>query len=92
MCLATVLGAVFGLPATLYAQRGLADPVSEAHRLVEKQVPMPAYPQVAALLRFPTDRPMPAVLIDQRTQAIGEDGVVRYVLVVRSASGAERKA
>ena len=50
---------------------------------------MPAYPQVAALLRFPTDRPMPAVLIDQRTQAIGEDGVVRYVLVVRSASGAE---
>ncbi len=89
VCLAAVLVAVFGPPATLYAQRGLSDPVSEEDRFVEKQVPMPAYPQVAALLRFPTDRSMHAVLIDERTLAIGEDGVVRYVLVVRSPSGAK---
>ena len=50
---------------------------------------MPTYPQAAALLRFPTDWTSHTVLIDQRSLSIGEGGVVRYVLVVRSPSGAE---
>lgn len=86
---ATLLGAVFALPVTLYAQSGLSVPKIEEDTFAEKQVVMPAYPQAAGLLRFPTDWTRHAVLVDERTLAVGEDGVVRYVLVVRSASGSE---
>ena len=73
----------------LCAQSNLPVPRSEDETIVDKQVVMPAYPLSAGLLRFPTDWTSHAVLVDQRTLAIGDDGVVRYVLVVRSPSGAE---
>lgn len=56
---------------------------------MEKQVVMPAYPQSATLLRFPTDWTNHVILVDEASLSIGEDDVVRYVLVVRSAGGAE---
>lgn len=88
-CLAAALGAMLGLPPALQAQSGLPVPKREEDTFVEKEVVMPAYPQAAALLRFPTDWTSHAILVDAPSLSIGEDGVVRYVLVVRSAGGAE---
>jgi len=80
---------MLALPPAPYAQSGLSVPKREEDTFVEKEVVMPAFPQTRSLLRFPTDWTSHAILVDEPSLAIGEDGVVRYVLVVRSASGAE---
>ena len=87
--LAAVLGAMLWLPTALHAQAGLSVPKREEDTFVEKEVVMPAYPEAGALRRFPTDWTSHVILVDETSLSIGEDGVVRYVLVVRSASGAE---
>jgi hypothetical protein len=56
----------------------------------ELKTVLPPYPKPASLAEFPvsgatTNR----FLLDADTLSIGSDGVVRYVLVVRSPSGAE---
>jgi hypothetical protein len=57
---------------------------------VEQAVTLPAYPKPASLLEFPVSAASSnRFLIDADTLSLGKDGVVRYALVVRSASGAE---
>jgi CNP1-like family len=51
--------------------------------------PLPAYPKAASLLRFPTNWSTNETYVDTDTLVIGEDRVVRYSLVIRSAGGAE---
>lgn len=58
---------------------------------VEQGVALPAYPAAAHLVAVPvqiagSDLEM---FIDERALTVGEDGVVRYVLVLRAPSGAE---
>jgi CNP1-like family len=57
--------------------------------VVELEVPPPAYPAAGALTRFPIDNFRQTVLIDAETILVGDDGIVRFVLVLRSPSGAE---
>ena len=51
--------------------------------------PLPAYPKPASLLRFPTNWTANEIYVDADTLVVGQDRVVRYALVIRSASGAE---
>ncbi len=56
----------------------------------EQQVGLPTFPEDANLLEFSVDRPGDPFryFIDGSTLARGEDGVIRYVLVVESRRGA----
>jgi hypothetical protein len=51
---------------------------------------LPPYPEEADLIGFPVDDPGSPLRysLDARHLAVGDDGVVRYTLVVRSSSGA----
>ena len=77
------------VPATLTAQSGLTVPKGEDEIFREAQLVMPPYPRAASLLRFPTDLSSHAILFDEAGLIVGDDGVIRYVLVVRSLGGAE---
>ncbi len=58
-------------------------------RWEEKEIPLPAYPKDENLQEFYVGPTNPNhFLIDKTTLAVGEDGVVRYVLVVRTGGGA----
>lgn len=51
---------------------------------------MPAAPQAAGLRAFDIGTPSPnAFFVDQQSVSVGEDGVVRYTLIVRTPGGAE---
>jgi len=57
---------------------------------LEEQVPLPPYPVGARLIQFDQDRGGDfRFFIDPATLSVEEKGVVRYVLVARSASGVE---
>lgn len=56
---------------------------------IEGRTAIPAFPQEADLIEFyvgPTERNR--FFVDASTIAIGDDGVIRYVVVVRAAGGA----
>lgn len=79
-----------GLAAAAWAEigfRGLDDP--DTPHWVEEEVEPPAFPQEANLLPFyVSEMTAHRFLIDGESLSVGKDGVVRYVLVVRSAGGA----
>ena len=57
---------------------------------VEQTVAPPAYPKAESLAEFHgAGTSSNRFFVDVDTLSIGKDGVVRYVLVVRSAGGAE---
>jgi hypothetical protein len=57
----------------------------------EQGVGMPAYPEQSHLVGVPVQIPSSKLemFIDERSLTAGDDGVARYVLVLRSPSGAE---
>lgn len=56
----------------------------------EAEVELPAAPQESALREFFVSSASPnTFFIDERSLSVGEDGVVRYVLVVRTPGGAQ---
>ena len=85
------------LPASLlllaaFAQAQSATPLpafEERPPVVELEVPPPAYPVTSALTRYPIDNFRQTVLIDTENILLSGDDIVRFVLVLRSPSGAE---
>jgi hypothetical protein len=72
------------------ARAGFLTDDEDAEPWKEAEVAYPAPPQSSDLLRFYVSATTPnAFLLDTRTLSVGQDGVVRYVLVVRSPRGAE---
>ena len=58
-----------------------------ARPVAEESVALPAYPAPANLVEFMIDDPGGfRYFVDRATLSVGKDGVVRYVLVARSAS------
>ena len=56
----------------------------------EGAVEMPAAPKAAGLRAFDVGSPSPnAFFVDEQSVTVGEDGVVRYTLIVRTPGGAE---
>lgn len=67
--------------------RNLDDP--DAPRWVEEETVPPAFPQEGNLLPFyVSEATAHRFFIDGSTMSVGKDGVVRYVLVVRTGGGA----
>lgn len=66
------------------------DGVEDAAPWQEQGGVLPAYPDDADLLEFNVDMPGSPFrfFIDGKNLVVGEDGVVRYTLVVKSSSGA----
>ena len=66
------------------------EPEADAKAWVEMEVNPPAYPRQSGLVEFSVSGATSnRFMLDADTISIGADGVVRYVLVVRSAGGAE---
>lgn len=63
----------------------------EEYEWVEERVELPAYPEREKMVRIEFDRPDQRFeyFIDPKSLSVGEDGVVRYVLMLRSPSGSE---
>lgn len=67
--------------------RGEEDP--DAPRWVEDTLQLPAFPQEASLREFYVSATTThKYFIDTPTLAVGKDGIVRYVLVIRTSGGA----
>lgn len=83
--------------ALLFAAHGAAaQPISDWERQQqerqwrERDAPLPAYPRQENLLPFFVSAASSfRFFVDSASLAVGEDGVVRYTLVARSAQGAE---
>jgi hypothetical protein len=89
----SLLGAlIFGIaiPDGAHADivfRNFEDP--DAQKWVEEEVEPPAFPQEANLREFyVSELTTNKFYIDASTLSVGKDGVVRYVLVVRTSGGA----
>lgn len=86
-CLAIAGASISLLGWSLGAQAQLQDPDAEPWR--EATVAPPAVVSTDALQAFEVSKNSALIYgIDPRTLTVGDDGVVRYVLVARSASGA----
>ena len=61
----------------------------ERYEWVEERVELPAYPEQEKMVRIEFDRPDQRFeyFIDPKSLSVGEDGVVRYVLMLRSPPG-----
>lgn len=71
-------------------QAGFLVDNEDAEPWKEGEVSFPAYPDPSKLLRFYVSATTPnTFLVDTSSLSVGADSVVRYVLVVRSRSGAE---
>lgn len=55
----------------------------------EAVVALPPYPKKGDLMELPSDVDRYDLFIDAKNLTLGEDGVTRYTLVIRSNSGAE---
>lgn len=79
----------------LVAAAALAAPVEEEDEAppapaVEKEVPFPPYPSAESLVRFDAGTATAnAFFLDGTSLSIGDDAVVRFVLVIRAPSGVE---
>lgn len=82
---AAVLIACVAAPPPVSGQAQLNDPQTT----LELEERLPPYPEPAFLLRFPTNWTEHSVMVDERSLAVGDDGIVRYTLVVVSPSGAQ---
>ncbi|MCB1762077.1 MAG: CNP1-like family protein [Gammaproteobacteria bacterium] len=96
MCLAAVLTSL----GTLYAQAAqwsFEHPHQSAPRYIEgdpwaeEGVELPPYPDAEKMVELDFERPGQRFdfFIDPQTLSVGEDGVVRYVIMLRSPSGSE---
>lgn len=81
------------LVAISYGKVSLADPeppfAFEEKPWVEGQTEIPAFPKPEGLIEFyvgPTERNR--FYVDGSTISIGDDGIVRYVVVIKTAGGA----
>lgn len=72
-----------------FAQPAAPLPYQSAPEWSELGVTPPAYPKVENLIKFPTTWTTSDVLVDRTTLTVGDDTVVRYVLVIKTAGGAE---
>lgn len=71
------------------AQSSLPVPDYGDNAWKEMGVTPPAYPAPAGLVKFPSSWTTSDVFIDGATLAVGDDNVVRYTLVIKTAGGAE---
>jgi len=64
---------------------------AEEYEWAEESTELPAFPEKEKMLQITFDRPNPRFkfFIDPETLSVGDDGVVRYVLMLRSPSGSE---
>jgi len=88
--LALIAAAAFGA-ATAHAQWKLFESDFDENQKEWKEIEakIPPYPGDADLLRFEAGGASPhRFFIDAKSLSIGEDGVVRYTLVVKTAGGA----
>lgn len=84
----TLLLSTFVLCKAVMAQNYGSD--FEDKPWVEQQSKLPLYPKVENLIRIPLESMKSfLVAVDATSIDIGQDGVVRYVLVARSPSGSE---
>lgn len=79
------------LVGAVHAQTDGADePDVAADKLKEADVAFPAFPDADSLLPFDAGAASGnRFLIDQKSISVGQDRIIRYVLVVRSPSGVE---
>ena len=87
---AVLLSVLFLWQASASAQEGTALTFIEPPPWQEQAVSLPAYPSDADLLTFPVDLPSlsQTFAIDAKSLGVGSDRVVRYTVVITSASGA----
>jgi len=87
---------VLGAPGAEAREREFVDEpssdrtdVQDGEMWKEKGVALPPYPEEDDFLEFPVDDPRERFryFIDGRNLSVGDDGVVRYTLVIRSPSG-----
>jgi len=85
---AVLLGLI--LSTTAYAGLGLRDDDDpDAQKWEEEAIQLPAFPQEGNLREFYVSATTAhKFYIDAATLSVGKDGVVRYVLVVRTSGGA----
>ena len=88
------LSSTFSVPAAQWSFRAPHDAVpqnAEEYKWAEERVELPAYPNKEKMVRLDFDRSDRRFefFIDPETLTVGEDGVIRYVLLLRSPSGSE---
>ena len=86
---AACLGMAALCGAQVLAQPAARLPYQEGPEWTELGVTPPAYPKAENLIKFPTTWTTSVVLVDPTTLSVGDDTVVRYVLVIKTAGGAE---
>lgn len=80
---------VFGAPAQEQWSQWVTDFDEGKKPWKEIEAKIPAYPKPENLIPFEASRASPhRYFVDAQSLSLGEDGVVRYVLVVRTAGGA----
>jgi hypothetical protein len=89
LCLALCMGAGLLSGAQVLAQPMAPLPYREAPEWLEMGVTPPAYPKAENLIKFPTTWTNSDILVDRTSFSVGDDAVVRYVLVIKTAGGAE---
>ncbi len=85
LCVATCL--LSG--AQVLAQPMAPLPYREGPEWRELGVTPPAYPKADNLIKYPSAWSNSDILVDRTTLTLGEDAVVRYVLMIKTAGGAE---
>lgn len=88
-CLLTIFAVTFTATLTVQAQSTLPVPDSGENEWKELGVSPPAFPKAETLIRFPTSWTTSEVYVDGATLAVGDDKVVRFVLVIKASGGAE---
>jgi len=94
LMLALLLLGRLSAPAAEWSFRAPHDAVphnAEEYEWKEERIDLPAYPDREKMFRINFDRPNSRFefFIDLETLSVGEDGVVRYVMILRSTSGSE---
>lgn len=94
LLLTVMLMSSISVPAAQWSFRAPHDAVpenAEEYEWTEESIELPAYPDKEKMVRVKFDRADRRFefFIDPETLSVGEDGVVRYVLMLRSPSGSE---
>jgi hypothetical protein len=72
-----------------YGEKKYGEFYEEEKKWVEEEVPPPPYPQEATLLEFDAGAATAnRYYVDGATLSVGADGVVRYVVVIKTRGGA----
>jgi hypothetical protein len=93
LLLAVLLLSTLSVQAATWSYRDPHDAVPEVeeYEWAEERVELPAYPEKEKMVKINFNRPNQRFefFIDPQTLTVGDDGVVRYVLMLRSLSGSE---